>query len=651
MPEGMRLPLAVARSLSPGSGTLPVIVLLLAASGGWAVEPPPAVVAPTAGATGGRQLLTLLGSADGIAVAPSGGEVTLVRHDDLPGRPLELTVAPGADGHPGVILRPAAGVWDFSRSGRVDVRVANPWVQEIAVVVRVENGEAGAPGDQWNGESARIEPGGSGVVAVRFGYTAGKKGFALDPARITRVVVSIGKPSGAMNWRIDGVAVAGLPGEAPPEAAKLRLRDGIILGTGCAIDAGRRAEGTDGGVAAPVDGGLQIVATTATGGVRLAPTHGRWDLGDHLHVTVHARNTGTVPVALRVRLESSEGSTPWSDGAMLAAGAAGEVRVPFFNAAPWDATPGSGTLYASDATTGIAVQAIGEGRRTLLIDGITAGRPPAIAPPPWLGKRPPVPGDWAPTFDDGFDGTAIDPVRWSVKGENYNDKLSHFSADNVIVVGGVARLRFEKRRGHINDDPARPETDYSTGFLTGFGRWTQRYGYFEARMKVPTAPGLWPAFWMMPDRGPIPGMSNGKRGSTSNGGMEYDIMEYLTRYGSSRYNIALHWDDYGKDHRSVGNGRMYVPPDADGFITSGMLWEPGRLEFYGNGTLIGSWSSERIGSLPSHFLFTFTCGGWGGNDLDGTGLPDDFVIDWVRAWQRADLAALPPTPVPAPAPK
>lgn len=31
--------------------------------------------------------------------------------------------------------------------------------------------------------------------------------------------------------------------------------------------------------------------------------------------------------------------------------------------------------------------------------------------------------------------------------------------------------------------------------------------------------------------------------------------------------------------------------------------------------------------------------GWGGNDLTGEGLPDDFVLDYVRAWQRADWAA------------
>lgn len=628
--------------------TARLALLLSVVVAGWAADASVPVVAPgTTNDTAEQSLLTALGlTMNGTSAAPSSGDVALVRHDDLTGKPLDLTVTPGADNYPGVFLRPTSGAWDFARYGRVEVRVTNPWVQELVVNLRVDNGEDGAAGDPWNGEMARIEPGGSGVVAVRFGYSYGKKGFALDPAKIARVVVTTSKPRGAMSWRIDSVIAAGMPGEPLPDAQKLRLRDGVILGAGCTIDAKRVAEGVDGGTVSTATSGVQVISASATSGVRIKPACGRWDLGDHLRVMVHAHNVGTAPVTLRARLESAEGPTPWSDGGALAPGTTGQVVVPFANPTLWNGAQGSGTLYASDVTTGILVQAAGDGQRTLVIDRITADQPPAAALPAWLGKRPPVPGNWTSTLDDNFDGTGIDPAHWSVVGENYNDKISHFSANNVIVAGGMARLRFEKKRGHINDDPKRPETDYSTGFLTGFGRWTQRYGYFESRMKLPTAPGMWPAFWMMPDRGPIPGMSNGKRGSTSNGGMEYDIMEYLTRYGSSRYNITMHWDDYGKNHRSNGNGRFYVQPDADGFITSGMLWEPGKLAFYGNGTLIGTWENERVGNLPSYIIYTMTSGGWGGNEVDDTGLPDDLVIDWVRAWQRDDLAALPPTVVP-----
>ena len=126
----------------------------------------------------------------------------------------------------------------------------------------------------------------------------------------------------------------------------------------------------------------------------------------------------------------------------------------------------------------------------------------------------------------------------------------------------------------------------------------QRYGYFEARVKLPTAPGLWPTFWLMPDRGAAAG-PQWKRQDTGNGGMEFDIMEHLTRWGPYRYNIALHWDGYGKEHKAVGSATNYVQADKDGFITSGLLWTPGSAVFYCNGRELWRWEDPRVSNVPS----------------------------------------------------
>ncbi len=285
----------------------------------------------------------------------------------------------------------------------------------------------------------------------------------------------------------------------------------------------------------------------------------------------------------------------------------------------------------------IAVPA-GTTPRTLLIESITAGLPPAPVLPEWLGKRPPVPGDWTLTFEDNFDGTSPDAAKWNVQGPNYWDKVSAFSKDNVAVKDGLMKIRYEKRTTHHNDDPKEKEFAYTVGFLTGFDRWAQRYGYFEARTKLPTAPGLWPAFWLMPDRG-ASGAEAWKRSTTEDGGMEFDIVEHLTRWGPYRYNIAMHWDGYGDKHKAIGTSSIYIQPDLDGFVTTGLLWLPGQAVYYFNGTEVARWEHNAIAKVPCHMMFTLPQGGWDNNAIDDKLLPDVFTADYVRVWQRRDLAS------------
>jgi beta-glucanase (GH16 family) len=186
------------------------------------------------------------------------------------------------------------------------------------------------------------------------------------------------------------------------------------------------------------------------------------------------------------------------------------------------------------------------------------------------------------------------------------------------------------------------------------------YGYVEARMQLPKALGLWPGFWTMPDRGPLPGAAaatgdwlarwdaarntpdKNRRRSTDVDGMEFDIMEHVTRFGPFRYNTAVHWDGYGKDHKSVGTSRNYAQADKDGYIVAGLLWEPGRLTWYCNGKAIGTWADPRVASVPASLKFTVQMGGWAGNEVDDSALPDAFKVDWVRVWQlRERLPAKP----------
>lgn len=557
---------------------------------------------------------------------------------------IEIAVKPGANGYPGVTVKPEreGELWDLSKVGHIAATVTNTGGEPLGISLRVDN-----PGDwktnPWNGENAHLKPGETKTVVVYFGYSWGKKGFALDPAKVSQVLIFMGNPKKDVKFRIDAITTGGEPGDAPPVPAdqvRTRPKDGVILGAGSALEA-KQVEGKGVEASLAGDGGRQSVRVAAEAGKEgrayLRPAKGRWALQDHLAVRLKLRNDGAAAVEAKAILESNGGPSD-AIAVAVAPGATAEVVVPFGAAAHVDPeVKNSGTRYTSDAASAV-VLALGkaDAARALVIEEAVAFIPPQDVPA-WVGVKPPGDGEWTKTFGDEFDGTAIDTAKWNIYTENYWDKRTHFTKDNVIVSNGTAKLRYEKKTGFHNDDPKRHQTDYACGFLDTYGKWTQRYGYFEARFKVPRAPGLWPAFWTMPDRGVEAG-EQWKRASTNNGGMELDIFEHLTRWGPWRYNIAHHWDGYQKEHKANGTSNAYVGPDKDCFVTCGVLWEPGRATYYGNGQVMLRWENPRVGSVQSYPILYMVSGGWDNSPLDDAQLPADFEIDWIRVWQRKDLA-------------
>jgi beta-glucanase (GH16 family) len=272
---------------------------------------------------------------------------------------------------------------------------------------------------------------------------------------------------------------------------------------------------------------------------------------------------------------------------------------------------------------------------------LPSDRDKPVVVPDWVGQRPPVDGDWVQTLDSEFKGPTLDDKVWGTQlswSGTLPDWTHRFSKDNLLFEDGVLKIKCERRTGHAYDDPTKLTRDYTTGIITTFNKWTQAYGYFEARIKLPTARGLWPVFWTMPDRG------SGDRETTYNGGMEFDIEEYLTEWGPGRYNTAVHWDGYGKDHKSWANNQNYYGPTADGWHNWGLLWEPGKLTWYCDGLKKAEFKSPRIGSVPEELILDVQMGGWATKNVDQEHLPDYMQIAYVRAWQLRERLSSPPTP-------
>jgi beta-glucanase (GH16 family) len=594
---------------------------------------------------------------------PSNGDlVSVSRPAKGPG--LDIKVAPGPAAYPGIAFILPAGSGNFSDAGYIEARVTNTCEQIISVALRVDSAAVGEAAAGSATGSAYLKPGASGVARVYFSRPS-KGSPPLVPAALSAIHLFIGKhATETRSFRLESLTAGGRPGDAPVvnrDLVRIKPAGGVIFGGAEKIQPAKQLVAREGATTSVGSSGSGTTIDVAFNGqpgqhVLFKPLEGFWDLGDYLQVTVRVKNTGAVSASPTVQLSSRGGRSDFGlVEKPLPAGATADLVIPFIPRTPfsiisdpaqgvletkknWSVQDTPGARFTSHQTNGLIIApAGGSPPSSFQILSITASLPPAPKPPAWLGQRPPAEGEWVKTFEDNFDGTTLDLSKWSPHGSNFWDKRVHFTRDNVILGDGFARLRIEKKTGRHNDAPDGKLTEFATGWLESYGKWTQRYGYFEVRVKLPTAPSMFPAFWLMPERGPADWPRH-RRTDTKDGGMEFDVFEGQSMWGPYRTTFVAHFDNYGKYHK-VAAAHQYNQPDAEGFLTIGMLWLPGHISAYSLGRKQGSWDSPRVGSVQSYLIFDMLPGGFEYDPLDPATLPADLVIDYVRVWQRQDLAS------------
>ncbi len=112
-------------------------------------------------------------------------------------------------------------------------------------------------------------------------------------------------------------------------------------------------------------------------------------------------------------------------------------------------------------------------------------------------QSPPIPGAWTLEFEDNFVGNDLDGNKWRVGGHYAGIAGAAANVPEQISVGGGAlRITASTADGSFSGS----NKNYSSGEVSTFGNFRQKEGYWEARIKYPAVQGLWPAFWLMPDR-------------------------------------------------------------------------------------------------------------------------------------------------------
>jgi beta-glucanase (GH16 family) len=174
-----------------------------------------------------------------------------------------------------------------------------------------------------------------------------------------------------------------------------------------------------------------------------------------------------------------------------------------------------------------------------------------------------------------------------------------------------------------NDDGS-----YTSTRITTAGKQEFQYGRMEARAKIPTGKGIWPAFWML-------GSNINKVGWPKCG--EIDILEYVGREPHKVYTSLHTQDSHGN---TINNKITQIDNIEEGFHLYAIEWTKDKIEFLVDNQSVYTFSPDKKDentwpfNQPFYFLINVAVGGnFGGHDVDNSIFPQEYTIDYIRVYQ------------------
>ncbi|WP_448204529.1 glycoside hydrolase family 16 protein [Azospirillum sp. sgz302134] len=268
---------------------------------------------------------------------------------------------------------------------------------------------------------------------------------------------------------------------------------------------------------------------------------------------------------------------------------------------------------------------------------VAAGR---ATPPPKLAEPASVPAaSWPLVLNEDFTDFDVARSRWNTRflwGGRFipgNKELqlyveSSFAGYPDHAFKGKEPLGIDPFRtadGHlvITADRAPPSVAerlggqrYTSGLLNTEPFFSQVYGYFETRAKMPRGRGLWPAFWLLPVTGKWP--------------PEVDVFEVLG-HDTRSLHVSYHTKASGREESSTET--VKVPDLSADFHVYGLLWEREKLTWFFDGRPVRQVPTPADMHQPMYLVLNLAVGGkWPGNPDASTSFPAELVVDYVRAY-------------------
>ena len=291
-------------------------------------------------------------------------------------------------------------------------------------------------------------------------------------------------------------------------------------------------------------------------------------------------------------------------------------------------------------------------------------------------------------FSDEFNGTALNPYRWNsqlrwdgefngeryeyrvVNGEDqfYVNVLSPDEEHQQKVVPVYNPFKFDGNRLAIqairnplktsNDkrsygslDEMVRQQNFLSGVIASHGKFSQKFGYFEARIKIPGHVGAFPAFWLFHERRSWEGTQR----------TEIDIMENLGHAPHYIYN-SFHFfknvsEYYGGDANFIKpypSGQVFTGVDySQDYHVYAVEWSPSKIVWLIDGVKVSELEHNEANFEELYLKVNLAMGGnWTNFPANAGGLgrssdqrfpnADDLnnfnnpslEIDYIRAYKR-----------------
>jgi beta-glucanase (GH16 family) len=252
-------------------------------------------------------------------------------------------------------------------------------------------------------------------------------------------------------------------------------------------------------------------------------------------------------------------------------------------------------------------------------------------------EHPLLNGRWSPHYAGG---AAWPQARyWGGDGSDFKRKTTYNGEQQIYVDSRYAGRAttplgldpFKVQDGMLSIVASRTppalkwllfNNEYISGILTTQGSFSQKYGYFEIRSKIPVGTGVWPAFWLLADDGGWP--------------PEIDVMEGRGQQPGDLV-MTTHWRIPATGFVKSCGFDFTLPGAANDFHDYGALWMQDRIVYFIDRKPVSDIRTPVGFNDPMYMIVNLAMGS---KNFQGVGFVDgespdtvEFQIDRISAYQ------------------